>query len=103
MMEQEVHPFEDSLATRTQGIHHSFLVPAGELEIYLPATIPFSDPDQVAGAWSEGRDAAEGVPAAGARRVTSVIVSALVGPLGERPKTLAQLRASAARRAKRPR
>jgi hypothetical protein len=103
MRDQRVHSSEDSLGTRTQGIHHSFLVPAGELEIYLPTTVPFSDPLQMSHAWSEGRNAAKGLLPASARPLTSVIVSAWVGPLGEQPKTLAKLRAKAAKRATPPR
>jgi hypothetical protein len=103
MMEQQIHPFEDSLSTRTEGIYHGFLVPAGVLKIYLRATIPYTEHNQMASAWGEGRDAAEGVAPANTRRLTSVVVTARVGSLGEQPKTLAKLRATAAARRARAR
>jgi hypothetical protein len=103
MREQRIHPFEDSMSTRTRGIHHSFLVPAGELEIFLLATAPYTAHLQMAEAWGEGREAAWGLGPANLRPLTSVIVSAGVGPLGEKPKTLAKLRADAAARRARTR
>jgi hypothetical protein len=89
------------MSTRTRGIHHSFLVPAGELEIFLLSTAPYTAHLQMSQAWGEGREAAWGVAPANLRPLTSVIVSAGVGPLGEKPKSLAKMRADkAARRAR---
>jgi hypothetical protein len=103
MMEQQIHPFEDSLGTRTEGIYHGFLVPAGVLRIYLRTTIPYTEHNQMASAWGEGRDAAEGVAPANARQLTSIVVSSGAESLGEKPKTLAKLRSDAAARRARAR